>query len=224
VILSNAALPNLVNSLVPALQDTDYQKQVNSMEIACSLFSLYLAFSESPTTLGNKHYSTIVSDIPTSLKEYIPNEKSDDYTKKGFVFVDYSVFDSQLSEAGYIGAICGIDYLENWEGLSENEYKKKKEAVKTILINRLDKLIPGIKNIVVCAEMATPRTIVRYTQNPGTVYGFAQTIEQTGSKIQSLRKPPIENLYCASAWTGMGGFSGAIMGGYSCALKILKDT
>jgi phytoene dehydrogenase-like protein len=56
--------------------------------------------------------------------------------------------------------------------------------------------------------------------NPGgAVYGFAQT---PGRKfIDSFKN--IENLYFASAWgrTG-GGFSGVIMGGYLCALNILR--
>ncbi|MFX1282713.1 MAG: hypothetical protein ACFFB5_03625 [Promethearchaeota archaeon] len=93
-----------------------------------------------------------------------------------------------------------------------------------IFIDRLDKVIPGIKNIIIYHEVATPKTMLRYTLNlEGTVYAFAQTLNQVEPMKHNIRKPPIRNLCCASAWTGSGGFSGAIMAGYSCAQKIMKD-
>ncbi len=68
--------------------------------------------------------------------------------------------------------------------------------------------------------MATPYTIKRYTLNPdGAVYGFAQT---PGKKVIDASKLP-DNIHFASAWgkTG-GGFSGAICGGYICAITLLR--
>lgn len=224
VILANAAIPNVVNTLLgDTLQNTEYQQSVNSLEIACSLLTVYLAFNRPPSDIGNKHYSTFIYDKDISFKDIYSLERSNDYAKKGFTFVDYSIIDSELTKEGYSGAICAIDYLDHWDQLCEDEYKSKKQAVKEILIKRLDKVIPGIKDIIVFSEVATPTTIVRYTQNPGSVYGFSQTVEQAGPKITSVRKPPIDNLFFASAWAGSGGFSGAIHSGYACALKILKD-
>ncbi len=226
VVLANAALPNVVNDLVPQLKNTEYQKKVTSLKLACSILSLYLAFSESPTSLGYKAYSTFVfSKDLTRLKDFHPQEKTNDFTKKGFTFVDYSNIDSQINDIGvYTGVICTIDYLDHWAQLNETEYNNKKDEVAQILIERLEALIPGIKDIIIFSEVATPKTMVRYTLNPeGTVYGFAQTPNQVGPMKHNIRKPPINNLYLASAWTGSGGFSGAIMAGYSCALKILKD-
>lgn len=226
VVLANAALPNVVNDLVPALQNTEYQKNVNSLKLACSILSLYLAFSKSPASFGHKAYSTFVfSKDLTRLKDFYPQEKTNDYTKKGFTFVDYSNIDSQINDQGiYTGVICTIDYLDHWAQLNETEYNNKKDEVARILIERLETLIPGIKDIIIYSEVATPKTMVRYTLNPeGTVYGFAQIPDQVGPMKHNIRKPPINNLYLASAWTGSGGFSGAISAGYSCALKILKD-
>ena len=224
VILANAAIPNVVNILLSdTLLNTEYKNNVNSLEIACSLLTVYLAFNQPPSNIGNKHYSTFIYDENLSMKDMYSLEKSNDYTKKGFTFADYSIIESELTKEGYSGALCAIDYLEHWDQLNEDEYKRKKQIVKEILIERLDKVIPGIKGIIVYSEVATPKTIVRYTRNPGSVYGFSQTVEQAGPKIRSVRKPPIDNLFFASAWAGSGGFSGAIHSGYSCALKILKD-
>ncbi|UCG03772.1 MAG: NAD(P)/FAD-dependent oxidoreductase [Candidatus Heimdallarchaeota archaeon] len=226
VVLANAALPNVVNDLVPSLQNTEYQKKVNSLKLACSILSLYLGFSKPTASLGHNAYSIFVlSEDLTKLKDFYPQERMNDYSKKGFTFVDYSMIDSQINEEGiYTGVICTIDYLDHWIHLNETEYNNKKEEVAQTLIDRLETIIPGIKDIIIYSEVGTPKTMVRYTLNPeGTVYGFAQIPDQVGPMKHEIRKPPINNLYCASAWTGSGGFSGAIMAGYTCALKILKD-
>jgi phytoene dehydrogenase-like protein len=60
--------------------------------------------------------------------------------------------------------------------------------------------------------------------NPGgSVYGFAQTGDQTGTK--RLRNNfLIPNLYFASAWAFPGGgFEGTITGGFLAALQMMKD-
>ncbi|MFX1282714.1 MAG: hypothetical protein ACFFB5_03630 [Promethearchaeota archaeon] len=115
VVLANAALPNVVNELVPQLQNTEYQKRVNSLKLACSILSLYLVFSKPPVTLGHNAYSIFVlSEDLTKLKDFYPREKSGDYSKKGFTFVDYSMIDSQINDEGiYTGVICYIDYLNH---------------------------------------------------------------------------------------------------------------
>ena len=138
--------------------------------------------------------------------------------------MDYSQIDSGLAPEGKaVGVIVTIDYLSNWENLSPEEYKAKKEEVARMYIDRLDKLVPGIKEEIEYYEVGTPKTIKRYTLNPGgTPYGFAQTPDQAGRK-RIQQRSPVENLYFASAWAMPGhGFSGVIMGGYLCAEEILK--
>ena len=97
---------------------------------------------------------------------------------------------------------------------------QKKEYVAAAFIERLEKLIPGFKGAIEYYEVGTPVTVKRYTLNPGgAVYGFAKN---PGRKVIDSFKP-LENLHFASAWgkTG-GGFSGAIYGGYLCAINILR--
>jgi phytoene dehydrogenase-like protein len=227
IIVANAAIPNVVNTyLGDALKNTDYQKMINSLELPCSLFSIYLSFSKPPSTVGSKHYSIfVVSEDVNSLKDFHPTEQTDDHSKKGYTFTDYSTIDSQLSKEGYIGVICGIDYLENWSHLEEDQYQKKKEEVIEVYLGRLNEVFPGIRDIIDYAELGTPRTMASYTQNPsGVVYGFAHTIPQINPQLKAeIRNIPIENLFFASAWAGSGGFSGAISAGYKCAQKILKN-
>jgi all-trans-retinol 13,14-reductase len=145
----------------------------------------------------------------------------DDFSRRSFIFVDYSQVDSGLAAGGKsVGAICCIDYLDGWSGLEPKAYIAKKEHVASVLIDRLDAIIPGIKGTVEYYEAGTPATVKRYTLNPGgAVYGFAQTPSR--KIIDPLKS--ITNIHIASAWgkTG-GGFSGAIYGGYMCAFNILR--
>jgi phytoene dehydrogenase-like protein len=107
--------------------------------------------------------------------------------------------------------------------LTRAEYKKRKEEICQILIGRLEEFLPGIRNEIEYYELGTAKTVERFTLNPGgSPNGFAQTLKQSGLKRIGI-KSPVKGLYFASAWTFPGGgFTGAIISGYLCALKILK--
>jgi phytoene dehydrogenase-like protein len=83
--------------------------------------------------------------------------------------------------------------------------------------------LPELPPAVSHAELATPKTIRRYTLNPaGTAYGFAQTPEQ--SLLHRRFDPPVSNLAFASAWSFPGGgFTGAIAAGYRAAVTVLGE-
>jgi len=226
-IIANAAIPNVVNELLPPSEVKNrLASDIAKQEIACSLTTVYLGFKKPPKELGNKHYSTFVfSENMTTQSDFIKRKTEDwSWSNRGFVFVDYSQIDSQLAPQGKgFGVICTFDYLSDWENLSKEEYKTKKDEVARILTERLNKVIPGIKDEIEYCEVATPKTMKRYTLNPGgTAYGFAQIPKQAGRK-RIQQKSPIDNLYFASAWTlPGGGFGGAIRSGYWCAEEILN--
>ena len=151
---------------------------------------------------------------------FVSNNKGD-FENRSFTFVDYSQIDSQLAPKDKsVGAVCCVDYVEDWDILNKEDYKAKKEEVANIFINKLDKIIPGLKEQIEYYEVGTAKTVGRYILTPkSAVYGFSQTPE-------NFMKPKIEtidNLHFASAWTKIGGgFSGAIFSGYLCAFEILR--
>lgn len=223
-VVANCAIP-----LVPALLDephaTALRKKIGEHRNSCSLLSIYLGFKTDLKSFGVKHYSNFMQgeDVKT-LKDVHPNQLGD-WSKRSFIFVDYGQIDAQLAPAGKsVGSICAVDYLENWEGLSKEAYKAKKEEVAQILLGRLEKQFPGIRESLEYYEVGTPKTIQRYTSNPGgAVYGFKQSKQQTATK--RLRNNfLIPNLYFASAWTFPGGgFEGSIMAGWLAALQMNRD-
>jgi all-trans-retinol 13,14-reductase len=221
-VIANAAIPNVANDLLSEEAGEKLKLKINKMEVACSLLNIYLFFKKPVREIGNKHYSTFVFD--QSVQNLHDLNYHINFEKRGFVFVDYSQVDSQLAAPGKgVGVICTVDYLKDWEELNADEYKDKKEAAAQIYIEKLEKLIPGIKEQIEYYEVGTPKTTKRYTSNPqGTPYGFAQIPSQALIKRIS-QKSSIENLYFASAWTMPGGgFTGAIFSGYFCAEEILN--
>jgi phytoene dehydrogenase-like protein len=184
-----------------------------------------LGLSKPLSEIGNSVYSTIIFDDKIkTLTEFAKNVRSG-YNTCPIIFVDYGqVDDSMAPEGKSCASICITDYIENWENLSEEDYKKKKKEVAETLINRVDEIFPGFKDTIEIYEVGTPRTIKRYTGSPnGTAYGFAQIPGQTVVQ-RPKHKTSIEDLYISSAHSiPGGGFSGAIIGGGICARSILDD-
>jgi phytoene dehydrogenase-like protein len=187
--------------------------------------SVDLKFRRSLADLGNRAYTTVVGHPRhTRLAHYVDATRTSDYAIKGFAFTDYSIIDNGLAGGGrYAGVITLPDSIAQWEGLSQDADNAKKEMAATILIHRLNELVPGVKEEIEEHEVVTPRTIYDQTNNPGgTPYGFAMIPQQGGTRMLRYESP-IPGLYFASAWVRPGaGFIGTICGGYNCARQVLK--
>ena len=92
-----------------------------------------------------------------------------------------------------------------------------------ILLDALEKYLPGSRDLIEYYEAATPKTMKRYTGNPeGCIYGYSQDVDQIGPKRPEIYSG-IKGLYFAGAWTKPGGgISGALKSGYNAALEIVK--
>jgi all-trans-retinol 13,14-reductase len=219
-LIANTAMPNVAD-LLPIAYGSELKNELQHQKTGASLLTLYLGFNKPVKELGYRYYSTFIYDSSIKTQKDILKNNREDFAFRSFTFIDYSQVDSRLAPAGKsVATICCIDYLKDWESPDRSAYLAKKERVASALIERLEKLIPGVGNTIEYHEVGTPSTLKRYTLNPGgAVYGFAQT---PGRKAIDTSKLP-DNLHFASAWgkTG-GGFSGAIYGGYLCAINILR--
>jgi phytoene dehydrogenase-like protein len=219
-IVANNAIPALAEMLPPE-PGVRLKSECAGMNTGASLLTVYLGFTKPLRELGHHFYSTFIYDSCVNSQADIAVNNRDDFSRRSFTFVDYGQLGSGLTTPDRgAGAVCCIDYLDDWEHLTEAEYGQKKEYAAQCFINRLNELIPGMKEVIGFYEVGTPRTVKRYTLNPGgAVYGFAQN---PGRKVLDSFEP-VDNLYFASAWgkTG-GGFSGAIAGGYMSAFSLLR--
>jgi all-trans-retinol 13,14-reductase len=219
-IIVNAAIPNLAESL---FSKEDGKKLAAHLDhkIGASLLTVYYGFKKSLKEVGNKHYATFVFDPSIKTQADILPNNHEDFSTRSFTFVDYSQVDSRLAPEGKsVGAVCAVDYPSDWENLSREEYLRMKADVADIITDRCEQFIPGFRDAIEYVEVATSLSVKRFTLNPdGAVYGFAQSPNKS---IEYLSALP-DNIHIASAWGKLGGgFSGALLNGYSCALDLLK--
>ncbi|MDX2432410.1 MAG: FAD-dependent oxidoreductase, partial [Bacteroides sp.] len=223
-IIHSGALP-LVTELLEGAAADKIKKRIAGMVPSCSLLCIYIGFSREVKSLGHHRYSTFIyGDEVKSLKDIHANYYGP-WEQRSFAFVDYSQIDSGLAPEGKsFGVICAADRLSDWEDLDEVDYKKRKNELAGILFNRLEKAIPGLTDIIETYEVGTSRTIKKYTLNPfASPYGFAQTPAQVGFKRPSYRSP-VKKLWFSGNWTFPGGgFTGAIVSGFLCGLKVKKQ-
>jgi phytoene dehydrogenase-like protein len=221
-IIANNAVPTLAKML-PNEQSLKLKDKIKDLQPSCSVITLYLGFSKTPKSLGNKCYSTfIANDNVKNLKDFTNDLRHADFDNRHLIFVDYSQIDAGLAPKGKaFGVLATTDYGKDWENLSREEYKAKKEKVSKVMIDRLEHLLPGIKEHIEYSELGTAKTVERYTLNPGgSVYGFSQTVTQAGDN-RFGQTMPVKNLHVASAWGFPGGgFTGAIISGFLTSLKI----
>ena len=218
-VIANAAQPN-VAQMLPEPQCRALQKRIGKLRPACSLLSVYLGFNIDLRELGVTHYSNVILNKALKSLKDMKDDAHSPWTERSFTFVNYGVIDSQLCPKGKsLGVICTTDNLADWDGLDDKDYQEQKEVVARTLLKRLEKEYPTILNYLEYYEVATPKTIHRYTLNPaGTAYGYVQSIGQTGPSRAKMTASPIRNLYFSSAWAPSGGgYSGAIYSGFFTA-------
>ena len=89
---------------------------------------------------------------------------------------------------------------------------------------RLEALYPGLGARVRVTDLATPRTMRRYTGNPaGAILGYACRMG-VHRPLLAANSLPVGRLALASAWTDkMGGFLQVVKAGVAAGEKIAKE-
>jgi len=125
-------------------------------------------------------------------------------------------------ENGHVVVAIGPTFA-NWDYEDTDDYLQKKEKEKARLIGVLEKRFPGFMDGVRYAEVATPRTIERYTlKNGGAVAGPKQMLGQ--HMLHRLHtRSEWDNLFCCGESTVMGtGTPTVTTSGISAANAVLK--
>ena len=204
-IISNANAISTLTGLVddPAVRE-DYRRKLSSLEKSPSALQVYLGLSCPAKSLGMNQHTL-------SIKTSYDHEESfnfcltQDYARCPLEIVDHAQIDPGLAPAGKgTLLIMVLDAYANWKNLHPDAYARKKQEAAEKLIRRAEDYLPGLSRNIECMEVATPRTFERYTLSPeGAIYGFAQTVEQSG--IRRLpQETPVSGLFLAGAWTRPG--------------------
>ena len=213
-IKSDITISNLSPKQTYELYQTPYQE---SKEIGNSLLTIYLGFNKNlKQVYGKRAYSNFIFDDIASVAEFNNSLKKDIF-KRGFIFVDYSQIDSGLTkESKSFGAVCSVDYIDEWRDLNRDEYKRRKERLINSTLKKMERYYPNISELVEYVEVGTPKTVERYIKTPnGTAYGFKPTPKEF-FRIPKVKSDKIDNLYFVGQWVIAGGFSPSIVSGKLC--------
>ncbi|MCK9604603.1 MAG: NAD(P)/FAD-dependent oxidoreductase [Candidatus Omnitrophica bacterium] len=226
-IVSNAnAIDTLTKMLDVDAVKEEYGRKLASLEKSVSAFQIYLGLSVPAKTLGMNHSIFSISNAYDHDENY-NYSMSGDYDRCSLELVDHAQIDPALAPQGKgTLLIMTLDNYANWRDLSEEQYQAKKKEVADKFIKRSEKYLPGLSKYIEVMEIATPRTMARFGTSPeGAIYGFAQTIGQSGIN-RLAQETKVKGLFLAGAWTMPGGgahacFLSGIMAG-ELASKYLK--
>jgi all-trans-retinol 13,14-reductase len=215
VLFGNAA-PSVLATMLPEPKQASFMARYRDRRLSISLWSIAIGLNRHSSEFGVRHYSTSILpswlDSLAGLREAtgLLGETSPARLPP-YGFVAYDRIDSGLNAGGpYLCAMVGLDRIENWTGLSPDDRRARKAQWMDLIISDLDRQFPGLAGAIVHREMSTSETFQHYLNTPGgSLYGFAP--QSRG--FMPLVNTSIKGLYLASAFSGGGGFTGAILGG-----------
>lgn len=226
VIVSNAS-PTATAAMVGDEHfDESFLESIQSDVPALSNLVVYLGVHRDLAAEGWDYHEFFLEDGYDLEADYEAMVVGD-FSKTGMVIANYTDSDPGCAPEGHsvlvMMSLAPWDYRDVWgtggdlDGYSENpEYLRIKNEAADRLINRAERLIPGLRDSIVVKEIATPLTNVRYGLNPeGSIYGRQQTVENLLNRRSP--KTPIPNLFLAGAWVGGGGMSTALGTGRTAA-------
>lgn len=191
--------------------------KLQQSKVSTSGFQVYLGLDCSLKELGIGPEETIMfmSDNPDLVEQHqVMMENRISANRSGWSLNFFSNVDPSLVPAGK--SSLGIFTLlgdDDWQALSKPEYKQRKQELTEILLDKAEKVMPGLRKHIEVCEAGSPRTLTKFTANPhGAIYGFEQSIHQSGLFRRFRQKYPIPGLYQVGAWTFPGaGFIGTLL-------------
>jgi len=108
--------------------------------------------------------------------------------------------------------------MDNWEGLSNEEYLTKKRQDGEKLISKLERLFPNLNQNILHKEIGSPRTHQRFLARNKGSYGPIPSIRLPGLLPMPFNSTKIKGLYCVgdSCFPGQG-LNAVAFSGYACA-------
>ncbi|MBL1209680.1 MAG: carotene isomerase [Geminocystis sp. GBBB08] len=146
--------------------------------------------------------------------------------EQGTIFVSIpTLLDPSLAPNGYhIIHAFSPSSMEYWENLSTQQYEYKKEEAAGYLIQRLEKIFPGLDTGLDYMEIGTPRTHRRFLGRINGTYGPIPAKRLKGLLSMPFNRTAIKNLYCVGDSTFPGqGLNAVAFSGFSCAHRIAVD-
>jgi phytoene dehydrogenase-like protein len=152
------------------------------------------------------------SELPHFFRYPLDEEiTSPDGTKYKRMEVHLYHYDPTMASDGKTTVVVSFytmnrDYWIDLRTNNRKHYREVKTAFTQIVLDNLDKRLGGIKDKVEMTDMATPATIMRYTNNwKGSTQGWLPGDNLIAPSPVKYTLPGLKNFYYASHWSQPGG-------------------
>ncbi|AFZ21133.1 carotenoid isomerase [Allocoleopsis franciscana] len=145
---------------------------------------------------------------------------------EGTIFVSIpTLLDPNLAPTGYhIIHTFTPSWMDDWQGLSAQEYEQKKEEAAGRMIDRLEKIFPGLDAGLDYMEVGTARSHRRFLGREDGTYGPIPKQKLMGLLGMPFNRTSIPGLYCVGDSTFPGqGLNAVAFSGFACAHRIAVD-
>ncbi|MBE9056201.1 carotenoid isomerase [Sphaerospermopsis sp. LEGE 08334] len=214
-IVSNATRWDTFEKLLPKEQIPPNEKNWQQRyQKSPSFLSLHLGVEASVLSQGTECHHIILEDW----------EKMESAAGTLFVSIP-TLLDPSLAPTGYhIIHAFTPDWIDNWRGLSPSEYAEKKEQAAGEIIERLERIFPGLDAGMDYMEVGTPLTHRRFLSRVDGTYGPIPRRKLWGLLGMPFNRTTIPNLYCVGDSTFPGqGLNAVAFSGFACAHRIAVD-
>jgi prolycopene isomerase len=214
-IVSNATRWDTFNKLIPSEKIPNSEKKWQKR------------YQKSPSFLS-LHLGIKAEVLPptTECHHILLEDWQDMEAEQGTIFVSIpTLLDPELApENHHIIHTFTPSSIENWQGLSTKQYNYKKEEAAGHLIERLEKIFPGLDAGLELMEIGTPRTHRRFLGRDDGSYGPIPRFKLPGLLTMPFNRTSIVNLYCVGDSTFPGqGLNAVAFSGFSCGHRIAVD-
>ncbi|NEQ75240.1 MAG: carotene isomerase [Okeania sp. SIO2C9] len=214
-VISNATRWDTFGKLIPAENIPPSEKKWRSnYQKSPSFLSLHLGVEASVFPEGTECHHIL-------LENWDNMEDSE-----GTIFVSIpTLLDKSLAPKGYhIVHSFTPSYIEDWQGLTIKEYEAKKEEAAGRVIDRLEKIFPGLDAGLDYMEVGTARSHQRFLNREDGTYGPIPRRKLQGLLAMPFNRTAIPGLYCVGDSTFPGqGLNAVAFSGFACAHKVAVD-
>ena len=184
-------------------------------------------YQKSPSFLS-LHLGVVADVLPAGTEcHHILLENWDNMEAgEGTIFVSIpTLLDPDLAPPGHhIIHTFTPSWIEDWQGLTPQEYQDKKEAAAAKLIDRLEAIFPQLSAGLDYQEVGTPRTHRRFLGREDGTYGPIPRRKLAGLLGMPFNRTAIPGLYCVGDSTFPGqGLNAVAFSGMSCSHRVAVD-
>lgn len=214
-VVSNATRWDTFEKLLPPenfpRREKNWQK---SYQKSPSFLSLHLGVKAEVLPQGTECHHILLEDW----------QKMED--EQGTIFVSIpTLLDPSLAPPDHhIIHTFTPSWLEHWQGLSATDYEEKKETAAAKVVERLEKIFPGLAAGLDYQEVGTPRTHRRFLGRIDGSYGPIPRGKLPGLLKMPFNRTAIPGLYCVGDSTFPGqGLNAVAFSGFACSHRVAVD-